>query len=60
MAEAVDETRRQLLANPKAYIDRNQWMKLLQDYGLPLNEDQRKELDDAIAAKKKKNFKERI
>jgi hypothetical protein len=60
MAVAVDETRRQLLANPKAYIDRNQWMKLLQDYGLPLNEDQRKELDDAIAAKKKKNFKERI
>lgn len=60
MAEAVDETRRQLLADPKAYIDRNRWMKLLQDYGLPLNEDQRKELDDAIAAKKKKNFKERI
>jgi hypothetical protein len=60
MAEAVDETRRQLLADPKAYIDRNQWMRLLQDYGSSMSEDQRKELEDAIAAKKKKNFKERI
>lgn len=38
MSEAVDETRRQLLADPKAFLHRDKWMSLLQDYGQPLNE----------------------
>jgi hypothetical protein len=61
MSEAVDETCSQLLADPKAFfIHRDKWMSLLQDYSQPLNETERKHLDDAISSGRKKSFKERI
>jgi hypothetical protein len=60
MSEAVDETRRQLLADHKAFLHKDKWISLLQDYGQPLNETERKHLDDAISSGRKKSFKEHI
>jgi hypothetical protein len=62
MSEAVDVTRMQLLADHKAFSHKDKWISLLQDCGQPLNEIERKQLDDAISSgrKKKKSFKEHI
>jgi hypothetical protein len=60
MSEAIDETHRQLLADHKAFLHKDKWISLLQDYGQPLNESERKQLDDALSYGRKKSFKERI
>jgi hypothetical protein len=60
MSEAVDKTRRQLLADHKAFLHKDKWISLLQACGQPPNETERKQLDDAISSGRKKSFKERI
>ena len=57
---SVDETKRQLLADPKAFVDNQQWITLIQDLGEPLTQKERHGLNEARAKSKKKSFKERI